>query len=246
MKKYRWQIIAGITLLGASCLFYLAHYVFFRDPHHIFIFMVGDLAFLPVEVLLVTLLVDQLLKDREKRAMLNKLNMVVGIFFSKMGFLLLRHLASFDRSLEGQKDHLVFTREWTGATFEEAKKKAKDFSYAMDSRNGDLEGLRTFLSSEKDFLLTLLGNPNLLEHERFTDLLWAVTHLAEELAFRGNLNALAEADYNHISVDIKRAHVLLITEWLTYMGHLKTSYPHLFSLAERTNPFDPKASVEFA
>jgi hypothetical protein len=28
------------------------------------------------------------------------------------------------------------------------------------------------------------------------------------------------------------------------MQHLKTDYPYLFSLAVRTNPFDPDAKVE--
>jgi len=31
---------------------------------------------------------------------------------------------------------------------------------------------------------------------------------------------------------------------LAYMKHLKKEYPYLFSLAVRTNPFDPGASVE--
>ena len=37
---------------------------------------------------------------------------------------------------------------------------------------------------------------------------------------------------------------MLIIEWLAYMKHLKESYPYLFSLAVRTNPFDPAASPE--
>jgi len=41
---------------------------------------------------------------------------------------------------------------------------------------------------------------------------------------------------------MKRAHVLLIVEWLAYMKHLKINYPYLFSLAVRMNPFDPNAS----
>ena len=38
--------------------------------------------------------------------------------------------------------------------------------------------------------------------------------------------------------------VLLVREWLSYMEHLKSDYPYLFSLAVRTNPFDPNASVQ--
>jgi hypothetical protein len=42
--------------------------------------------------------------------------------------------------------------------------------------------------------------------------------------------------------DIKGAYVSFVTEWLEYMRHLKSDCPYLFSLALRTNPFDPKAS----
>jgi len=89
-----------------------------------------------------------------------------------------------------------------------------------------------------------LGNPNLLEHDSFTNLLWAVFHLTEELSLRKSLNGLPETDYQHLSGDMKRAYHLLIVEWLDYMMHLKTNYPYLFSLAVRTNPFDTNASVE--
>jgi hypothetical protein len=42
--------------------------------------------------------------------------------------------------------------------------------------------------------------------------------------------------------DVQRGYVLLIKEWLAYMAHLQTRYPYLFSLALRTNPFDPFAT----
>jgi hypothetical protein len=93
-------------------------------------------------------------------------------------------------------------------------------------------------------LLGLLENPNLLEHESFTDLLWAVFHLTEELGCRTDLKNLPDTDYAHLSGDIKRVYILLISEWLAYMKHLKDTYPYLFSLSVRTNPFDPNASVE--
>jgi len=100
------------------------------------------------------------------------------------------------------------------------------------------------LKEKRQFLLNLLENPNLLEHESFTNLLWAVFHLTDELTHRKGLDRLPENDYQHLAGDIKRAHHLLILEWLNYMKHLKTNYPYLFSLAVRTNPFDANASVE--
>jgi hypothetical protein len=48
----------------------------------------------------------------------------------------------------------------------------------------------------------------------------------------------------HIAGDMQRAYSLLISEWLSYMKHLRENYPYLFSFAMRTNPFDPNASPE--
>jgi hypothetical protein len=98
MKKrplYR-QILLGLLLVLLSVLFYLIHFAFFRDAHHIFIYLVGDIAFVFIEVLLVTLIIHQVLSEREKRAMLKKLNMVIGAFFSEVGMSLLKHFWAFD------------------------------------------------------------------------------------------------------------------------------------------------------
>jgi hypothetical protein len=57
MKHLRWQVLLGLALVALSTLFYFIHFLIFRDAHHIFIYMVGDIAFVPVEVLLVTLII---------------------------------------------------------------------------------------------------------------------------------------------------------------------------------------------
>lgn len=243
MKRFlNWQVLLGISLIALSAVFYLIHYAIFRDTHHIFIYLLGDIAFVPIEVLLVTLIIHRLLSAREKRAMLKKMNMVVGIFFSEAGTALLKSLSAFDSQSDKLGVKLVVASNWSEQEFSMVKKYVKGYDCRIDIHKGDLEGLRDFLVGERKFLLALLQNPNLLEHESFTDLLWAVTHLTEELSHRKDLRTLPNADYEHLSGDIKRAYIMLITEWLGYMEHLEESYPYLFSLAVRTNPFDPAAS----
>ena len=114
----------------------------------------------------------------------------------------------------------------------------------IDIKRHNLQDLKDFLMKKRQFLLNLLENPNLLEHESFTNLLWAVFHLTEELTHRKNLSALLKTDGEHLANDIKRVERLLVSQWLAYMKHLKSDYPYLFSLAMRTNPFDASASVE--
>ena len=127
--------------------------------------------------------------------------------------------------------------------FSDAQNNIEHLDYKINSQLGNLEDMKSFLLSKRFFFLGLLQNPNLLEHESFTELLWAVFHLTEELSYRPQTTHLPDADYDHLSNDIKRAYVKLISEWLRYMRHLQIQYPYLFSLAVRTNPFDPEASV---
>lgn len=245
MKKiFNWQVLLGIFLIVLSSVFYLVHYAVFRDSHHIFIYLLGDIAFVPIEVLLVTLIIHRLLNEREKRDMLKKLNMVVGVFFSEVGTALLKSLSAFDSQSDKIGVRLIVAGNWSEQEFSMVKKYVKNYDCRIAINRGDIEGLRDFLVGERRFLLALLQNPNLLEHESFTDLLWAVTHLAEELSHRKDLKTLPNTDYEHLSGDIKRAYIMLITEWLAYMKHLNESYPYLFSLAVRTNPFDSAASPE--
>jgi hypothetical protein len=103
--------------------------------------------------------------------------------------------------------------------------------------------LKDFLEKKKDGLLNMLANPNLLEHDAFTNLLWAVFHVADELAHRPDLNNLPKTDLDHLRGDIVRAYLLIVAEWAAYMKHLKKDYPYLFSLAVRTNPFNPEAEI---
>jgi len=88
-KRISWTIKISVVLLGASALTYFVHYLIFRDVHHIFIYMIGDFGFLFLDVLLVVLLIERMLIQREKKMMIKKLNMVIGAFFSEVGLELL-------------------------------------------------------------------------------------------------------------------------------------------------------------
>jgi len=242
MKHYKWQIVLGLILVGLSAALYLVHYGIFGDAHHILIYMVGDVAFVPIEVLLVTVIIHQLLNAREKRAILEKMNMVIGVFFSEVGTELVGRLAAFDPDSDRNKEKLIVTSDWSNQQFSNVRKSFEKHDYRSGDQKMSLEDLRNFLLEKKDFLLRLLENPNLLEHDTFTDLLWAVLHLAEELSYRDDLGQLPDSDYAHLMGDVRRSYALLIGEWLDYMKYLKDSYPYLFSLAIRTNPLDQNAS----
>jgi len=240
--KANWQIRLGMILVVLSAVVYFLHYAIFRDVHHIMIYLVGDIAFVFLEVLMVTLIIHELLNRREKRQRLRKLNMVIGAFFSEVGFELLRVLTDWDPHLEGVRSRLQVTTLWTEEQFDTAEALMKAYKFRIAEEKLDPIRLRQFLAQKLEFLLRLMENPNLLEHESFTDLLLAVFHISEELVARDDLAELPETDRAHLTGDANRVYGQLTGSWLEYMKYLRATYPYLFSLAVRTNPFDRTAS----
>lgn len=231
----------GVALLVLATALYAVQYAAFDDPRSTLFYLLQDLAFLPISVLVLTLIVNGVLERRERRALLHKLNMVIGAFSSETGNELIRRLTRFD-ARAGELRDCPGPGEPGDASPPVRSQLASCAS--VDARRGDLTGLRDYLAGKRQFMLVLLENPSLLEHETFSELIWAVLHLAEELDARSDLTRLGEADLDHLSGDLQRAYRLLTAEWFGYMAHLRREYPYLYSLALRLDPFDPQAAAE--
>jgi len=242
VKRFNWQITLGIALIILSAAVYVVHYVIFRDVHHILIYLVGDIAFVFLEIFLVTLVFHRVLEERDRRMRLKKLNMVIGTFFSEVGTDLLRRFAEFDPEIENRRQHLHITETRSPEGFDKVALGLQKREYSLRIEGMKLEEIRGFLMDKRDFLLRLMENPLLLEHESFTEMLRAVFHLTEELTAREDLVDLSESDARHLATDFGRVYHRLIHEWLEYMEYLRTTHPYLFSFAMRMNPFDRSAS----
>jgi len=243
LKRLCRNVILGIELVIASLAAYTLQCLLFHRYQDTLYYMLQDFAFLPIQVLLVTVVLSDFLTRREKIELQKKMNMVIGAFFSEVGTPLLKSLAEFDQRTEEISEVMSISAKWSEKDFAGAMKFVKSHDHAVDSRTADLQALKDFLHTHRSFMLGLLENPNLLEHDSFTELLWATFHLTEELCERKQVFDLPPADFSHLSGDIQRAYTLLIAEWLAYIKHLKADYPYIFSLVVRTNPFDREASV---
>lgn len=242
MKKFDWQLRISLIFVAVSVILYIVHYLIFQNFHFLSEYTLFYFAFLPLEVIFVTLVLDQLMQIREMQERLEKLNMVIGVFFSETGTLMLKEMAASDLDIETIRQDLVVGQKWTEKQFEETSKRLKEHPHHVDINKIDLEKLKILLVNKRESLVRLLENPVILEHESFTELLRAVFHLTEELEFRKDLKALPKSDLIHIKGDIERVYIRLIGTWLDYMKYMKNRYPYLYSLSMRTNPFDVNAS----
>lgn len=240
----RSSVLVAAALLIAATLLHLLHMAVFRQARDTLFYMTLDIAFLPLNVLFVTLVLDQLLSARERKERRRKLNMVIGAFFSSTGYELLRRLAPMAEEREQIAENLALDLTWDEPRIRRAMAWCQDRPFTMRPDPEALVALRQLLLEQRPFLLNMLENPLLLEHEVFTDVLWAVSHVGEELGARDRLADLPAADVQHLAGDLERAYTRLQVQWLHYMIHLRGDYPYLYSFAARTNPLRPGARAE--
>lgn len=226
-----------LLLLLSFFIYYLQIYIFNNTEQTLF-YLFQDLAFLPISVILISYVLQKYSKNKEKEENFKKLQIVVSAFYSELGTTLIRKISVFDKNLTLFKEKVDLRNE-----IDSNEKKTKlnqiiNFDYDMDIEISDLEDLKSFLISKKTYITRMFENPNMLEHSRFLEMLWAVFHILDELENREDLNKLPLNDKKHLDNDLKRAYPLLIIEWLEYMYYLNKEYPYLYSLAIRKSPFE--------
>lgn len=246
MHKKQEFIKIGIVLILLSAALHGVHYMMFRDLHHIMLYLLGDIAFIPLEVFLVTLVIDRMLEGRDRAKLMEKLSMLIGLFYQEMGSELLRTCAAADSHIETLQGKCHVTARWEEADYKKLEEVLKNFRYKLDMNQIDLDAMYLFLDSKKEMMVSLIANPSLLEHDTFSELLMSVSHMHEELALRQILNKedSNRKDMEHLRMDLERVYGHLAREWQFYMKHLKVRYPYLFATAMINNPFERRLRTE--
>jgi len=195
---------------------------------------------------IITNVTQMLIQRGQSRFRARRLNMIIGVFFTEVGNQLLHIFTQYDPHVNEIRQDCLINQDCSETGFAHLKKQLQRHECNVDPKSMDLKMLSEFLTEKGDLLLRQIENPDLIEHESFTDLLWNVVHLRDELMSRKSFLNLPEADLEHLANDVKRAYCALVGRWVDYLQHLKRSYPYLFSLALRTNPFSesPTAVIE--
>ena len=240
--KLSWKALLYIGLTLISLILVGAQFAVYRNISLITNDLFFTISVLPLQVGLTALILDMLLERRVKLERLEKMNMVIGVFFSELGADLLRNISPGYAGIGAIHDRLMINNNWKPDDFSNSLKILAGQKYDVNLGIEGLLEIKGILSRHRSLLVQLLENPILLEHETFTNALRAIFHLTEELQHRKSFDGLPDSDLAHLNGDVARAYGLLISEWVSYMAYLKDNYPYLFSLATRTNPFDFAAS----
>lgn len=240
MGEKKQLIRTGIFLVLLSVALHALHYFIFGDLKHIFVYLLGDIAFIPLEVFLVTMVIDQLLERRDKEKRLKKMHMLIGLYFQELGFNLLRLIVFADENRQDFQNVCAIGQDWKTSDFRKLEKWLSERKADINPKQIDYDALYHMLSSQKNLMINLISNPTLLEHENFSELLIAVNHLHDEMTLRSKLKDTTDykPDYRHWKTDIERVYKLSANQWIRYIEHLKEDYPFLYNAARVTNPFE--------
>lgn len=238
-----WKFKFSILMIILIIIIYGSNILILKDPEHVISYIWTHLGFIPVDILLVAFLLDEIISKKEHEAVLEKLDMLMGTFFSEIGNDLIGMLSTANK-YKADTEYLKSINSWTEEDYNKRLKnfdeKAIDFKAELsgEEREEFLNNLRDLLISKRELLINFMNNSNLLEKDEFTSLILAIFHLDEELEHRTDLSNVRDADFNHLNGDMKRIYSKLIHEWIYYLSYLNKHYPYMISLAIRTNPFD--------
>lgn len=228
MKKFKHYAAISLLLICISALLFYSHYLIFGQAETTSYYSFMSICLIPINILTVTIVFENIIEIKSKKEKMNKLNMLIGMFFSEFGYQLM---------------HLIIKCDPTGKNliccFDNLKNvelKLQNHKHNVDINKIDIYNLEDILLKNKETLINLMGNDNILEHETFTDLLMSIMHLRDEIIFMKH-NTFDDNAMIHLQVDISRVYKNITMQWVKYLYHLEKNYPYLYKNAIQVNPF---------
>lgn len=228
MKNLKHYLFVSFILILLSFIMFLFHYLIFGQLENTIYYSFMSLCFIPINILAVTLVFEKLVERRARLERLNKLNMLVGLFFSDIGFTLLKLITTGDEKL--QFLDLDFSN------LKSCINKLNSHDHEVNFEMINYPELKELVIGGRDILSNLIVNENILEHETFAALLMALMHLRDEILFIQH-KELTQDDCTHLKGDLMRVYKILTFQWINYLSHLKQFYPYQYNSAIKFNPF---------
>lgn len=228
MKNKKHYIVVSLILVAISAIMFIIHYFVFGQAVNTAYYSLMNLCFIPINSLVVTLILERLIDYKAKQERMEKLNMLIGLFFTEVGYKLMCLIIKADKC--GKNSIILFN------DLDEVKSQVEKHKYIIDIEEIDLDKIMDVLLESSNLLVDLISNENIMQHEIFTDLLMSVIHLRDEITFYKN-DKTDQLDISHLEKDILRVYKNIAIQWVDYLKYLNKSYPFLYDNAIRINPF---------
>ena len=227
-RKTTRRVVLALIVLSAAI--YLLQVLIFHDERTTAFYLLQDLAFMPVTIAIATLVVGELVEEREKKERLEKTKMLTSSFFTGIGAFLIREILQMTDA-----DGLVYEVVKNGAEQSgrvgEVQKQLQSVKLNVHMDAAGYTKIQQIIRSNQTNILVIASNPLIIEHECFSEMLWGVFHLMDEFRLRGSWDDLSEQDIEHFNQDFEKVLRLLLMNWAGNVRYLKETYPAFYAAA---------------
>ncbi len=225
-------------LIIVSAAIYGLQLLIFKDPQTTAFYILQDMAFMPFTIAIATIVVGEIMNQREKKERMEKTKMLTSSFFTELGAALMMRL--YDGADCGSNINTILSAQVlkNDKSVEEMRDKIRQSKIHVTVDESLYRDVKEMILEKRTALLVISSNPLLFEHECFTDMLWEIFHLIDEFRLRGDYEDLRDTDIIHFESDMSDALKLLLLNWVSNVHYMKNTYPNFFN--EALNRFGAK------
>ncbi|MBQ0079753.1 MAG: hypothetical protein KBS66_07690 [Eubacterium sp.] len=217
----------SIVLVVLSAVIYGLQLAIFHDPTTTVFYIFQDFAFLPISIALATLVVGYILEERDQRARMQKTRMLTSAFFTDLGRDLLIKLIGVTECTEELAQ--MMEEEHSGKN---TLKELEELNIKIHFDKFFVAELKEMLEAHWNVMMVSSSNPMLLDHEEFTDMIWAIFHIRDEMN-RRDIDNLSTGNCRHLEGDAARVMELLLSNWIHHLDYVKAEYPYFYKESEQ-------------
>ena len=150
-KRLSWKMKFSIVMILLIIIIYGSNYLVLGDAEHIISYVWTHLGFIPVDILLVAFILDEIIEKKEKEAMLEKLDMLMSTFFSEVGNELINKLSTANK-YKASTENLKSIKDWDENDFDNKKEEFTELINAILHLDEELEHRKNLaLVTDADF-----------------------------------------------------------------------------------------------
>ena len=128
----KWKIKFSIIMVIAIIVIYGSNILILKDPEHVISYIWTHFGFIPVDILIVAFLLDEIISKKEKETMMEKLDMIMSTFFSEIGNDLIGQLSSVNQH-KADTQYLESIKTWSDKDYENKLKEIKNIDIPFKS-----------------------------------------------------------------------------------------------------------------
>ena len=110
-SQVNWKIKFAIVMFILAVIIFLARFLIFGDGEEIIAYLWKHIGFIPIDILIVALVLEEIMGRKEHEAILEKIDMLMGTFFSEIGNDLINELSKVNQN-KAKTEDLKAIRSW--------------------------------------------------------------------------------------------------------------------------------------